>query len=101
MTHLYLDSVLSSSESLDFTAFCGKSEDSPAEYQLCFAHATHLAVVVDVIYKNQDDNNNQKLNDKDLDDDSDENLVSLLMAIRMKVKLLSVFLIFFLSSIRF
>ena len=46
--------------------------DSPTEHQLCFAHAIHLAIA-DVIYKKQDDNNNQNVTDEDLDDDSDEN----------------------------
>lgn len=41
---------------------------SPSEYQLCFAHAIHLAVV-DVIYKKKGKNNNQSTNDKDIEDD--------------------------------
>nr|XP_047135413.1 leucine-rich repeat-containing protein 23 [Hydra vulgaris] len=42
---------------------------SPAEYQLCFAHAIHL-VVVDVIYKNKVENN-QISNEEDIEDDFD------------------------------
>ena len=44
---------------------------SPSEYQLCFAHAIHLAVV-DVIYKKKVKNNNLSTNDKDIVDDFDD-----------------------------
>ena len=60
--------------------------DSPAECQLCFAHAIHLAEV-DLIYKKQDDYNN--VNDKDL-----EIFISSVMTTRVKIKLLSKLLIF-------
>ena len=44
----------------------------PTVFQLCFAYAIHLAVI-DVIYKKQDDRNNQNVNNEDHDDDFDEN----------------------------
>ena len=75
--------------------------NSPAEYQLCFTHAIHLAAV-GVNYKNQDDNKNQNVNvEDDCENFTVKILISSVIAMRMKMELLSKLLIFILSFIKF